>query len=97
MRTFQQIRQAVHKYAAANDLKSAQLFGSYANGTATDTSDVDILVEYHQPPTLLNYLGLKEQLQNELGIKVDLLKYPIDPHKIIFPSFNINHTIPLYG
>jgi len=97
MKTLREIQRAVSKYAEQNDIKSVQLFGSYADGTATNDSDIDILVEYHQPPTLLNYLGFQEQLQNELGIKVDILKYPIDSRKLIFPNFKIKKIIPLYG
>jgi len=97
MKTLQQIQQAVRKYAVENDVKSVRLFGSYADGTAKSDSDIDILVEYHQPPTLLNYLGFQEQLQNELGAKVDILKYPVDPRKLLFPNFKINKTIPIYG
>jgi predicted nucleotidyltransferase len=97
MKTLEQIQQAINKYATANNIKSVQLFGSYADGTATNDSDIDLLVEYHQPPTLLNYLGFQEQLQNDLGIKVDILKYPIDQRKLLFPNFKINKTVPLYG
>ena len=34
---------------AAYPLSSMALFGSYADGTATENSDVDIMVEFNEP------------------------------------------------
>jgi len=57
MKTIEEITEAVSKFASENDLKSVRLFGSYAEGKATENSDIDLLVEYNETPTLLNYLG----------------------------------------
>jgi len=48
------------------------IFGSYARGDATETSDVDILVEV--PPTVgLRFVDLAERLEEILGLPVDLV------------------------
>ena len=47
-------------------------FGSYASGTATDSSDVDILVEFRQPLGW-EYFELLDVLEAKLSKKVDLV------------------------
>ncbi len=48
------------------------LFGSYATGDATETSDIDILVE--MPPSFDNFFDLKYFLENAFHKTVDLGK-----------------------
>jgi len=97
MKTLLEIKSVVSQIAKDYDVKSVKLFGSYADGRATAASDIDLLVEYNAPPTLLNFLGLKEHLQDKLKIKVDLVKYPINPKHQLYDNFKINKVIPLYG
>ena len=61
-------------------IKKAGIFGSYARGEQKKGSDIDILIE---PPEGmgLEFFGLNLELENELGLKVDLLTYKsINPH-----------------
>jgi uncharacterized protein len=48
------------------------IFGSYARGEQTETSDMDFLVEFERP-TFKNYFGLKFFLEKLFGCKVDLV------------------------
>jgi hypothetical protein len=49
------------------------VFGSYANGTASSSSDIDMVVEMEgSRKNIHNFLGLKRFLENEFGKKVDL-------------------------
>lgn len=48
------------------------LFGSYARGEESETSDVDILVEIEKPIGL-DFIELWDELERLLGIKVDLV------------------------
>lgn len=48
------------------------LFGSILHGTATQDSDVDVLVELAQP-TFDNYMDLKFFLEDHIGRPVDLV------------------------
>lgn len=49
------------------------IFGSYARGQQTETSDLDILVDYVQPPTLWKLVELKDDLSQLVALKVDLV------------------------
>lgn len=54
-------------------VKSMGIFGSVARGDDTETSDVDILVEYDIVPGFFGFIQLEKFLSDELGgRKVDL-------------------------
>lgn len=54
-------------------VKSLSLFGSAARNEAKPDSDLDFLVEFDQPATLHGYMSLKELLEAEFGVKIDLV------------------------
>lgn len=49
------------------------LFGSAARDEATDSSDVDLLVEFAEPLGLVDFIRLRDQLEELLGSRVDLV------------------------
>jgi hypothetical protein len=49
------------------------LFGSYARGNQQADSDVDLLVSFKEPPSLLGFIALENALSASLGVKVDLV------------------------
>jgi len=55
-------------------VKSLFIFGSVARNEATETSDVDVLVEFEQgkPVGLFLFIRLKQFLEGILGCPVDL-------------------------
>jgi uncharacterized protein len=53
-------------------VKRIGLFGSFAAETATDTSDVDLVIEFEQPIGL-RFVDLCDYLEVCLGRKVDIL------------------------
>ena len=53
--------------------KKISIFGSYARGEANPKSDMDIIVEFSERKTLLDIVGIEQELSEALGIKVDLL------------------------
>lgn len=54
------------------------LFGSYANGTATPDSDMDFLVRFEPPvPSIFKVMGFREELKMTLGIEVDVVTLPL--------------------
>ena len=55
------------------NVESLRLFGSVARGEATESSDIDLLVEFSDTPTLFTFLRLRGYLQELLGAKVDLV------------------------
>jgi predicted nucleotidyltransferase len=54
-------------------VKEIGLFGSYVRNEQKETSDVDILVEFEETPTLLEFIELENYLTELLGVKVDLV------------------------
>jgi uncharacterized protein len=56
-------------------VKKAALFGSVARGEAKNDSDIDLLVELGKSLSLLDYSGLRLDLEDALGRKVDLVQY----------------------
>jgi len=49
------------------------IFGSYARGEQTAASDVDVLVDYEQAPTLAQLVELRDYLSDLMGKKVDVV------------------------
>jgi hypothetical protein len=53
----------------------AGVFGSVVRGEDTADSDIDILVEIERRMSLLDFAGLKVELEEALGREVDLGEY----------------------
>ena len=77
MKTLPEIRQQLkhHQKHLQTHCPFTQLyiFGSYARGTPTPTSDRDILIDYDRPPTLLHLITLKQTLETLLDLPVDIV------------------------
>ena len=58
-----------------NDVSRASFFGSLVRGELTDDSDIDILVDFKGKKSLLDLVGLKQELEDVLRRKVDVLTY----------------------
>ena len=60
-----------------NKVVRAGIFGSYARGEQKKGSDIDILIEIPKnfKFSLLDFVGLKLELEDVLGKKVDLVEY----------------------
>ncbi len=58
-------------------VKKAGIFGSVVRGEATIDSDIDILVEIERKISLLDFVGLKLELEEALQRKVDLGEYSV--------------------
>ncbi|MCW7080710.1 MAG: nucleotidyltransferase family protein [Candidatus Methanospirare jalkutatii] len=63
--------------------KKIEIFGSYARGEQKETSDLDVIVEFEKRKSLLELVGIEQELEDALGIKVDLLtRASISPYLI---------------
>lgn len=58
-----------------HDVARAAVFGSFATGTATENSDLDLLVAFKGDKTLLDLVDLRLALQDLLGREVDVVTY----------------------
>ena len=54
-------------------VKKIEIFGSYARGEAREGSDLDVVVEFEERKSLLELVGIEQELEEQLGIKIDLL------------------------
>ncbi len=56
-------------------VKRAALFGSIVRGELREDSDVDVLVEIDKGVSLLDFIGIKQELEDQLNRRVDLVEY----------------------
>ncbi|MBO6229126.1 MAG: nucleotidyltransferase domain-containing protein [Ruminiclostridium sp.] len=64
-------------------MSRAVLFGSRANGTSTDDSDVDLIMEFSKPITLITLSLITERLEEILKTDVDVIHGPIQSTDMI--------------
>lgn len=78
--TIKEIESVIVPILKKNKVKKAGIFGSYSQGKQTRNSDIDILVEVKRGTGLFEFVGIKQELEEKLGKKVDLVTYnSIDP------------------
>ena len=68
-----QHREAVCRAAAGYHVANPRVFGSTLRGDDGDGSDLDLLVDTLPGTTLLDLGGLQDELQELLGVPVDVL------------------------
>lgn len=74
MNTLAHIKQTITPILLKNGIQKAGLFGSVARGESSP-SDVDILVRIDNRISLLRFIGIQQDLEDALGMKVDLVEY----------------------
>ncbi len=73
-----EIKPTLEKYK----ISRLRLFGSHVRDDYKADSDVDLLVEFDEMPSLFELLDIQEDIESKINKKVDL----VFPHKI-FPEF----------
>ena len=68
------------------------LFGSRATGTNHSDSDVDLIIEFYKPVSLLTLSKIRMRLEELLELKVDIVHGPLSDNNIL----NIDKIIVLY-
>jgi hypothetical protein len=56
-------------------IRAMGVFGSYARGNPRADSDLDILVELDDGIGLMEFVGLKQELSDAIGLEVDLVSH----------------------
>lgn len=69
-----EIKNKLYPIFKAAPIYRAILFGSYANGTADERSDIDLLVESRGELRGLRFYGVLEDVVTTLGKNVDLIE-----------------------
>ncbi|MBW4523161.1 MAG: nucleotidyltransferase family protein [Scytolyngbya sp. HA4215-MV1] len=67
-------REEILAIAAKHGAYNVRVFGSVARGEAREDSDVDFLVEIEPCRSLLDRIGLIQDLEDLLGRKIDVAK-----------------------
>ena len=75
MESIQEIKEKITPILQRYGIKKAAIFGSLAKGEAKISSDIDILVEIKSEMSLLDFIGIKIELEEALKMKVDLVEY----------------------
>ena len=75
MQSLETIKNSLASFFRDKPIIKAWIFGSYARGEATPDSDIDILVDFDMEnyPSLLKHTGYILELENILGVKIDLV------------------------
>lgn len=69
-----EIKKKILPVLIRHQIKRAGIFGSVAKGEANAQSDIDILVELGKKMSLLEYIGIKYELEDLLGEKANLVQ-----------------------
>jgi hypothetical protein len=72
-RLLKEKRNDILEIAAKNGAYNIRVFGSIARGEATDSSDIDLLVDMEPRRSLLDVAGLLIDLEKLLGHRVDVV------------------------
>ncbi len=73
----QTIREAVEQIADEFAFTRVTLFGSQASGKSTPESDIDLILEFRDPISLLTLSMAKVRLEEMLGLTVDVVHGPL--------------------
>jgi predicted nucleotidyltransferase len=68
-----EIKNIILSHLKDYDVIKVGIFGSFARGDNNKGSDIDILVEFKESPSLLSLIKLENSLSEILGINVDLV------------------------
>lgn len=88
-----EISNAVIKIITKYSIKKVTLFGSRADGTNNDSSDVDLIIEFEKPVSLITLSMVQIELEGMLGVKVDVIHGPVMPGDLI----EIRKEVVLYA
>ncbi len=66
-------REAILRIASEHGARNVRVFGSVARGTASETSDLDLLVAMEPGRSLLDLVALTQDLEDVLGRPVDVV------------------------
>ena len=93
MITIEDLKETISKLASKYSITKVNLFGSYADGTANEDSDIDLLVEFDtKNVSLIKLSALKIEITEELKNEVDIVHGPISEKSLL----EIKRVIQIY-
>jgi len=94
-RSLEDIKNKILPILQQFDVVKAAVFGSQAKGEASETSDLDLLVEFAGKKSLFDLVELKLALEEILQCKVDVLTYN-SIHPLIKDTI-LSEEVVIYG
>ena len=91
--TNERIGEILNSFVAKYSIKSMILFGSRADGTNRPDSDVDLILEFSVPVSLITLSQIKIDMEEALGLSVDIVHGPIKSDDIL----EIGKEVVLYA
>jgi len=93
MKKIDKIKRKILPILKRYNVRRAGIFGSVVRGEEHEESDIDVLVEIESRMSLLDFAGLKLELEEALGKRVDLGEYstikPIIKEQILSEEVSI--------
>ena len=69
----QRLRDNLPSLAARYRVRSLGVFGSYVRHEERPDSDLDVLIEFDETPSLFEFIQLEHELSDLLGVRIDLV------------------------
>lgn len=70
----EEIKNSLRPILQRNGISKAGIFGSTARGEIV-ANDIDVLVKIDRKMSLLEFIAIQQEIEDELGIKIDLVEY----------------------
>jgi uncharacterized protein len=67
------IRESIVAILSRYDAERIAVFGSYARGEAGNKSDIDILVRFARPKSLIQIVQIEDEIKKSIHMNVDLV------------------------
>jgi predicted nucleotidyltransferase len=94
MLTHDEIRKAVVHTASLYPIKQASYFGSYAEGTQTESDSLGLLLKFKTPAvSLLTLTAIKNTMEDLLNVPVDVIHSPNKNNSML----EINKVVRVFG
>ena len=91
----QQLAQ-INNFFQDKPVKKVYLFGSYADGDATEESDIDLLIESQKDFDYLQFRMDVDYLSNQLNKKIDIVSLnALNPDRM-FTKYVLEQKVMLY-
>lgn len=81
--TVEYMRNVVVTLIPKYPISKITLFGSRAAGTESADSDVDLIIEFSSPISLITLASIRYELEEAFGVSVDVIHGPISETDII--------------
>ena len=91
--TINELKNSIEEIANEFSLKRVVLFGSRADMTNREDSDVDLIVEFYSAVSLLTLSTIKVRLEEKLGLNVDVVHGPLKETDLI----EVKQAVEIYA